>query len=110
MDKEALLAPRLVEEDFELPGLGTIRIRPLTRSEALRLHNAGDIRTKEAQMLSWGIVDPVLTIAEVNQWLDVAPAGEVQELSERIGIISGMFDGAAKTVYKSNGSEPGSRV
>lgn len=110
MDKELLFRSRLPEEDFDLEGVGTIRIRGLSRAEALRLQNAGSIATQEAQMLSWGVVDPVLTVAEVNRWLDASPAGELEALSLRIGELSGMSQGADKSGLPGDGERPGAGV
>lgn len=107
MDKELLFKARLAEEDYDLPGVGTLRIRALSRSEALKVKSAGDLRTQEAQILAWGIVDPLLTVAEVNRWLDAAPAGELQEISARIAVLSGMLEDAPKNAYKSDGDDAG---
>lgn len=106
MDKATLLsrsAEDLPQDDVPIPGVGTMRVRALSRAEALRLENAGSSATREAQILSWGIVDPVLTVAEVNQWLATSPAGEAQPVSQKIAELSGMLEDSAKSAYKSNG-------
>jgi hypothetical protein len=105
VDKDLFFKPRLAEEDIEISGIGTIRIRALSRAEALRIENSGSHLTSEAQILSWGIVDPTFTIAEINRWLEAAPAGELQEVSRRIAVLSGMLEDSAKAAYKSAGDD-----
>lgn len=114
MDKSLLLnqsAENLPQDDVEVLGIGTVRVRALSRAEALRLENAGSGATREAQILSWGIVDPVLTVAEVNQWLANSPAGQAQDVSIRIAQLSGMLEeDAPKAAYKSDGDRPDAGV
>lgn len=101
MDKELLFTPRLAEEDFDIDGVGTIRIRALSRAEALKLPD--NQSESEAVILSRGIVDPVLTVHEVKRWLEASPAGELQAVSQRIAQLSGMLEDSAKAAYKSDG-------
>ena len=113
MDKATLLnrtAADLPEDDVEIPDLGTVRVRALSRAEALKLENAGSAAMREAQILSWGMVDPVMTVAEVNHWLATSPAGEAQDVSTRIAELSGMLEDSAKAAYKSDGDGTGAGV
>ncbi len=106
IDKATVAQPRLAEEDFEVDGVGWVRIRALSRSQALRLEDNPSAREKDAQILAWGIVDPLFTVAEINQWLDNSAAGELEPLSKRIAVISKMLEDAPKAAYKSNGRRP----
>lgn len=110
VDKAALTAPRLRTEPFEVPGVGWVLIRSLSRTEALRLEHAGSEATKQAMIVSFGVADPVLTIAEVNAWFEAAEAGELQGLLDRLAVISGLAPDAAKAAYKSDGDGSGTGV
>ncbi|MDG4809941.1 hypothetical protein O7634_24585 [Micromonospora sp. WMMD1120] len=113
IDKAALLQPRLTEQDVELPGLGTVRIRALTRAEVLRISKAmSDSKANpadvEALSLSTALVDPELTEDEVRQWALVAPFGEIETLNLAINELSGIAGRADKEAYKSPPGESGS--
>jgi hypothetical protein len=104
VDKEALLRRRMPEADVELPGVGTIRVRGLTRAEVMAGKQAGsDPATLERHMLVVGIVDPPLTADEVAQWYDSSPAGEIEPVSTRIAELSGLLEDSSKAAYKSAG-------
>ena len=76
-DKELLFKSRLPEAEVDMPGLGVMRVRGLTRTEALHCRGTTDLATVERRMLALGLVDPVLTENEVKQWQGSSPAGEV---------------------------------
>lgn len=102
VDKSALLAPRTGNTgELEIEGIGTLTIRALTRSEALRLNDVGSLEEKDNLLISMGVVEPALTPADVAAWASVAPAGEVSAVSEAIAVISGMTKTSAKEVTKS---------
>ncbi|GHF30821.1 MULTISPECIES: hypothetical protein [Actinomycetes] len=98
MDKSALLKPRLAERDVEVPGVGTVRVRSLSRAEALSLKgkemSAGKM---ERTLLALAMVNPALTEDEVKQWQDAAPAGELNAVQDAILELSGMKKEAAKS-------------
>ncbi|HEY0700297.1 MAG TPA: hypothetical protein VGD43_21140 [Micromonospora sp.] len=102
MDKDALFRPRCPETDVELPGVGAVRVRGLTRAEVLQISkgaNAG--QDMEAQALSWALVDPQLTVDEVKRLFEVATFGEIQALNEAVNELSGIAGLAEKEAYKS---------
>ena len=105
VSKEALAAPRLRGEIFPLPGVGNIRIRSLSRAEALKLESAGSEATKQAMIVMFGVDAPRLTHADVNAWFEAAGAGELQGLLDRLAEISGLKEEAPKAAYKSDGDE-----
>lgn len=104
MDKATLLKNRTAEREVEIEGVGTVRIRALTRREALQLQGKEmPIEEMERKMLAFSMVDPVLTEDEVRQWQEASPVGEIQVVSEAIAELSGMDLTAAKDAYKSAG-------
>ncbi len=115
MDKEALLKPRLNEAEVEIPNLGTVRVRGLSRAEVLMVRKATDdagvdgprALTLERKMLALAMVDPKLTEAEVGQWQHAAGVGEINVVSEKVQELSGMLEGSAKAAYKSVRGESG---
>jgi hypothetical protein len=102
MDKAALLAKRLPEEDLELPGVGVVRLRGLSRAQALA---ANDL-TSEQRELRWlhlGFVDPAMTEEDVQQWRDAATYAEIELVAEKIAELSGMAETSVKDATKSIG-------
>lgn len=100
MDKELLFKARLPEEDVEVPGVGTVRIRALNRAEAMHVQEAKGLAAAERRIVALGMVDPVLTEAEVGRWGDASAAGELELVSRRIAALSGMLQGSAKEAVK----------
>lgn len=123
MDKDKLLAPRAdtpsgMPEDFvDVPGLGTVCVRGLSRFEVLDVRKATDdaqgvdgprALMLERKMVSLAMLDPVLTEAEVGTWQKIAGAAELNVVSLKIQELSGMTDAAPKEAYKSLRDESGS--
>lgn len=121
MDKADLFKPRLPEDDVEIPGVGSVRVRGLNRKEAVHVQLTDDPEERDRRVLAQGLVDPMLMVpgmlhslgdkrcakcAEVGQWQEAAPAGELEPVSERITELSGLADGAAKEVYKEFEADP----
>ncbi len=99
LGKAALLAERAGQtEDVPLPALGgSVRVRGLTRREALRVQGKQmDAAASERLLLSLAMVEPRLTEDEVGQWQRQAPAGELEPLSAAILRMSGMTATAVK--------------
>jgi len=104
VDKAWMLTRRCPEADGELAGLGTVRVRGLTRGEIKQLgQGASEGRDMEALALSWGVVDPQLTEAEAAQWLENAPFSEIERVTQRINELSGIAGRSDKEAYKSPG-------
>jgi hypothetical protein len=93
MDKSILLKPRLPELEVALEGVGTVRIRALSRTEADRLGRFGD-KYEDAMVfiLSTGLIDPVLTADEVRQWRSGATTEEIETVNNAILDLSGLLD------------------
>ncbi len=110
--KARLLKPRLPEAEVDVPGVGTVRVRALTQLEAMRVHQVDGQEAMERRIIALGMVDPPMTEAEVGRWQKAATAGELTEVSLKIGELSGLLSGAAKEVVKSfrGGSNAGVHV
>ena len=97
MDKAALLKGFLPEADVELPsGIGTVRVRGLSRIEAVQVQrgvsdsdpDANDVL--EVRACARGMVDPRLTEDEVAAWRTTGLAADVQAVAQRISELSNM--------------------
>ena len=107
VDKELLLKKRLPEAEVEVAGIGTVRVRGLSRSEAMSLKaQASDVEAVDRRMLFLGMVEPKLTEAEIAEWYAASPAGEIEPVSLKISELSGMTEGAAKEAYKAFDENP----
>lgn len=112
MDKAKLLAPRaktasgFPEDDVEVPGMGTVRVRGLSRDETIDLQVLVGSKATECAVIALGLVDPVMTEDEVAEWQHVGLAGELEPVSTKIAELSGMLEDSAKAAYKSDGDEP----
>lgn len=117
LNKEQLLWPRadtdsgMPEDDVEIPGMGTVRVRALSRKEALATQVIESVSERTAHIIALAMVDPRMSVSEVRQWMDVAIAGELEPVDGMIAELSGMTPDAGKAAYKSygDGSEPGIR-
>ncbi|MEH1013048.1 hypothetical protein V6U90_08045 [Micromonospora sp. CPCC 206060] len=96
VSKEALFAPRLPEDDVEIPGVGTVRVRGLSRAEVLKVQRLGKAE-RDAHMIALGMVDPPMPVTDVQRWAEASPAGEMEAVSRRIGELSGVLEGAQKS-------------
>lgn len=110
MDKAQLLKVRVPEGEVEIPDVGTVRVRGLTREEAISARKATDsldnidgarVLVLERKMLALAMIDPALTEDEVAEWQRGSPAGELEPVVLKIQELSGMLDDAAKGAYKS---------
>ena len=105
-DKELLFKPRLLEADVTIPGVGTVRVRALSRAEAMAAQNLTGTEAIERRMLSLAMVDPELTEEEVGRWQKASTAGELEPVTNKVTELSGMTDDAAKGAYKEFDQDP----
>lgn len=116
--KARLLAPRcdtehgFPEREVELPGLGTVRVRGLSRAEHARASNTSNPSYAERRAIAAAMLDPVMTEDEVATWQRRSPAGELAPVVLAIMELSGAMPDAAKEAYKSlrDGPDAGVRV
>ena len=106
MDKELLFRPRLPEDDVEIPGVGTVRVRGLSRLEAMSVRGVEDRAKAEQKILSLAMLDPTLTEAEVARWQQASDAMEIEAITDKVTELSGMSAGAAKEVVKEFEANP----
>lgn len=101
MDKATLTTRRVPTAELEIPGVGTITVRGLTRAELLLAgKNTDDTATMERRMLAFAMVDPEMSEKDVEAWQKASPAGEIGPISKKVNELSGLGD-AAKEAYKS---------
>lgn len=80
------------EEDFMVPGVGTVRIRPLTVAEVRRIYAmAEDDADRMALAVGLALVKPQLDDAETRQLLHAA-AGRMTPLIQRVMELAAMID------------------
>lgn len=108
--KDALFATSLPEEDVDIPGKGTVRVRALTRSEALACQQVKQgpdrVAAIERKMLAMAIVDPEMTEADVGRWQKASTVGEMEPVGAKVQELSGMTEGAAKEAYREFDANP----
>jgi hypothetical protein len=103
--KSALLAPRADGSEELVLDIGTVRIRPLTRSQAQAVAGKNfDSAVAERKLIAMAMVEPEMNEADVRQWQKVAPAGEIQRVFDHVVRVSGMESSATKAAYKSDRS------
>lgn len=97
VSKEDLFKVKLTEEEVELEGVGAVRVRALTRSEALAVRGLDlTVEEMERKLLAIAMVEPSLTEDEVGQWQAASAAGVMEPLMLRVVELSGMGIDAAK--------------
>lgn len=98
-------------EKVDVPGLGTMLVRGLSRAESLIVGKAeGDPTATERAILRFGLVDPALTERQIIDWLKVAPNAHVDPITKAIARLSGMLEDAGKSGVSSDAGEPSSGV
>ncbi len=115
VSKEALLSKRVetetgfAEEHVEIPGMGEVRVRGLSRLETLQIgRSTQDPGKAERMALAMGLVEPAMTEAEVAKWQKSCTSMELEPVYLAIGRLSGMLGDSAKQAYKEFEEEPGS--
>lgn len=102
MDKELLFKSRLTERDVEVPGVGTVRVRALSRAEVLKVKDKPlDESRMERMLLSYALIEPELTEAEIGEWQAASEAGEIEAVCKEVMELSGLGVDSAKEAYKS---------
>ena len=100
-DKAALLQAAFAVEHVEVPGKGAVKVRALTRGEALKLHGVElDADELERKLLAQALLEPRLTEAEIGVWQDNSAAGELQAVVEAVIRLSGMEQHALKAAVR----------
>lgn len=101
IDKAALFASRLPEEDVEIPNVGTVRVRSMSRSEVLDIRGKDlEVSEMERRLLSTAMVDPKMTEDEIGQWQQASTAGELEPVTKAIMRLSGLEEAVNKATIK----------
>ncbi len=94
VSKEALLATKgLGTKEVEVPGVGTVVVRGLSRAEVVQMQAAGSPDAMENRMMAAAMVEPPLTVEEVVEWRAEAPSEVVRPISDAILALSGLVEG-----------------
>lgn len=102
LTREEILARKVGHDVVPLlDGSGTVKIRGLSRNEGIAIAQADDLEEKDNLMISFGLVDPAMTLDDVRAWGAADDAGTLSDLSERIAHLSRMTKTSAKEVTKS---------
>jgi len=100
-------AAALDEADVPVRG-GRVRVRALTRGEVMRVRSSVKSiedaikRTAEIErrMLAKAMVNPEMTMPDVERWQENSAAGEIEPVVQKVQELSGLLDGAAKEAYQ----------
>lgn len=112
LTKEQLFANQIDgKRPVKLPGVGTVWVRPLSRTEVLEAQDE-DLSTAafEYLLVSMAMVDPELTVDDVRRWASVSPAGHIEKVVSKIRDLSGLNPGADREAYKSAPDTPDAGV
>jgi hypothetical protein len=93
ISKEALLKGQLPEGTVDIPDVGTVRVRGLSRAEVLSLA-ALDAEAREVKILACGVVEPVLTEEEIRGWREAVTSRTIRDVSDEIMVLSGLVEKA----------------
>lgn len=96
--KGRLLKNRLGEKTIDIPGVGEVRVRGLSREEVLLLQkSSSNPKQLEQKIIAVGMVDPVMSEREAGMWQKVATSGEIDAVVDAINVLSGLVEGAQKS-------------
>ncbi len=96
VDKAALLDNTRVlpHEPVEVPGVGDVEVRGLSRAEVVQMQGCGSADAMEVAAIAAGMVDPKLTPEEVAEWRSAKGSDEIRPVSDAILRLSGLVEGA----------------
>lgn len=89
VSKETLLKACVSEETVDIAGLGTIRVRSLSRAEFMDVRGR-DEAGWDVGVVAYGLVDPALTEDEVRNWRNVAPPRVFDDVAGEVLRVSGL--------------------
>lgn len=106
MEKKALLTRKLPQNEVEIPDVGTVVVRAMTRAEAFFMQKAPDTEGREQRMIAAGMVDPPMDLADAKEWQENSVAGDLELVTNEIGRLSKMLEDSGKEAYKSVRGKP----
>lgn len=112
---DALVTPALSEDDHEIDGKGTVRLRAMSREEMYELRKkATDRKTDQLDNAHYErlvvvacVVEPELDVSQALAWQKGSDAGELTGVVTAILKLSKLDDGASKSDLPGDGGEPG---
>jgi hypothetical protein len=108
VDKEALFNRSLPTAEVEIPGVGTVTVRGMSRMELMLAAKPDDHMEQEALLLHWCMVDPALSKSDAKRWQESSLPDEIAKVTEKIRDLSGIKPGGDREVAKSVEPESGS--
>lgn len=104
---EQLRTVRLQEDDVEVPGVGWVRVRAMSRWETTHIQGLGDNRQKQdAEAIRIATVRPLLTADDVSAWRKAGRVMELETIARKINELSGIGKDAAKSDVHADGDGP----
>lgn len=93
-------------EDVVLPGGAKVKVRGLTRYELiLNAKGTEDAALIERRNLATCMVEPKLTLAQVERWQKTSRPGDIGHVTDAIRSLSGLAEGAQKSDVPSDGDD-----
>lgn len=103
VDVDALLSDDVEFDtrEVEIPGLGTVLVRGLSRAEQRRVYalyekHPGDVGPAESFMAAKALVEPTMTIEQVDKWATKPSGKHIGLIIDAVNELSGISEGAAK--------------
>lgn len=101
LSREDILARKAGVEKYTLAdGSGDVGIKGVGHAQASEVSKAredGEVSRATALIIAYGLVDPKMTVEEVEEWMTNDDAGTLEQLAQAIGRLSRLFEGAAKS-------------
>ncbi len=94
VDKATLLGSVLPQRSVEVPGVGTLTVRALSRAEVVSFQALSSADELENATLAAGMVEPSLSLEEAARWRSIAGNEDVKAVSDAILELSGLGEGA----------------
>lgn len=87
---DQLLALTLPEREVNLDGVGSIRVRGLSRQETIAISEATIADDMENRVLAYGMLDPAMTTEQVDEWRCHASSSIIRPALDAILELSGL--------------------
>lgn len=92
--------------DVELPGGRRVKVRGLTRYELLlNAKGADDAALIERRNLATCMVEPKMTLAQVEKWQKSSTPDVIGKVTNAIRELSGLAEGASKSDVRRDGDD-----
>ncbi len=106
VSKEDLFKKRVKQVEVDIPDVGAVTVRALTRAEVLKLGiNPGsalemDLAEAEQKLLSAAMVEPKMSQEDVKEWQENSPAAEINAVFIAVIKLSGLAAELPKEMVK----------